>query len=131
MTLRSNPEFRAEVAKTLSAALSDKGVSGAEAARTLGISRQRLNRYTKGHSTPPFTVLAQALEVWGFTLTFKGHTFGPGSFRPPEGPSTPAEDGQRQLMLFDAASVLENGTAQLKIRSQAGAPITIELKLVG
>lgn len=112
---RSDPKFRAEVAKKFRQVMKERGWSQARAARELGVKRQAFHQYVRGATTPRADVLARACINWGITLGYRGHVFGKEAF---DTTSTPPDVKPVQLNLFDDPQVLRNRHVEVKIGSK-------------
>jgi transcriptional regulator with XRE-family HTH domain len=88
--------------------------SKAQLARTLGITPQHLDRITSGRIGPPDPVLARAAHFFNMALEFRGHTFGPQSFRPPSSPFD-GESAKQLDLKFDEAVQLNGVDVQMRV----------------
>ena len=117
--------LRTDFAARLSKAIS--GISKSEAAEKLGISRQMLNRYLKGQSTPGGEVIKRACENWKLTLSIRGFEFKAGAFDAPTRRRTVAKSGQ--LSLLELLEKLRNDQLEAKIVGREGDSFYVKLRI--
>jgi hypothetical protein len=104
--------LRATIAKEFRRGIINWGSEQA-AARSLGISRQRLKKYLDKEMTPKSDVLLVAMANWGLRIPFEGVTFlaSSGSKR-----ASPAVPEQLTLDYFDEPQVLHDGERKVELR---------------
>lgn len=78
----SNAEkvFRKQFASALAAAIGSERGAQSRAAEQLGVKRQLVSLYLKGHTTPGRDLVRRAAELWGVTLNYGGIPVSPASF---------------------------------------------------
>ena len=118
--------LRAEFAAQLSKAIS--GVRKQEAADKLGITRQMLNRYLKGKSTPGGEIIKRACENWKLTLSVRGFEFKSGAFDAPRRPRSEAAKAG-QLSLLDLLDKIRNDQLEAKIVGREGDSFYLKLRI--
>ncbi len=118
--------LRAEFAAQLSKAIS--GMRKQEAAEKLGITRQMLNRYLKGKSTPGGEVIKRACESWKLSLSVRGFEFKRGAFdTPPKRRSETAKAAQ--LSLLDLLDKIRNDQLEARIVGREGDSFYLKLRI--
>jgi len=122
--------FRAEVAEKLRAECDNRGLSQAEAAKELGVTRAAFHQYLKGKATPQAAILARACIKWNLKLRYRDQEFGAQAFasglEPDGGNGRPGF----QLALFDEPQRFENEQVIVVLkRSHASSlQVTIQMK---
>ena len=115
-------EFGSQLAKAI------RGLSKREAAEKLGVTRQMLNRYLKGKSTPGGEVIRRACEEWKFTLSIRGFEFKSGAFG---GASKRRSEAAKvaQLSLLDLLERIRNDQLEAKIVGREGDSFYLKLRI--
>lgn len=105
-------DFRLAFRRALLDFLADKGLTQAEAARHIGISKQRFNGYCreKKPAHPEAEVLYFLCAKWGFSFEYRGYTISAATL---EGVPVPAPASVPQQMAIDFER-------QFKLTNQAG-----------
>jgi transcriptional regulator with XRE-family HTH domain len=128
--LTQTARFRRQVADKFSAAISSRGLTKAEAAKILGVSRETLYQYLNARSTPGSDVLQRACEVWGITLNYRGLEFDSAAF----GQSAKKSDigGDRQLDLFAALNLVNDNSVDVTVirKTKKSIELKVSLKFV-
>ena len=78
---QNREEFRSEIAAKLSEHIRRNGMRKADAARALGISRQRLHSYLKKKMTPSSDFLCDVAQKWDIEFIYRGRSFAAGAFK--------------------------------------------------
>jgi transcriptional regulator with XRE-family HTH domain len=118
--------LRTEFAAQLSKAIS--GIPKQEAAEKLGITRQMLNRYLKGKSTPGGEIIKRACEHWKITLSVRGFQFKSGAFDTPQ-KSRSETTKAMQLNLLDLLDKIRNDQLEAKIVGREGDSFYLKLRI--
>lgn len=109
-------DFRLAFRKALDAFLKAKGLTQAEAARRIGISKQRLNAYLREEkpARPEVEVLYFLCVSWGFTFEYRGYIISGATL---EGVPVPApQDVAQQMPLdFDRQFKLTNEAGEISV----------------
>jgi hypothetical protein len=132
MTGAQREEFRAEFAAQLRVHIKQRFSSDAAAAKDLGISRQRLQKYMERAMTPGADFVFSVMSRWKIPVRFGGTKFTASGFRPR--PRTrPEVDRQLEFDLIDMPQILKNKTIQLKAvrRSDSILRVMLDIKLAG
>lgn len=131
MRKRSQSElaFRRDIAQKLGDYIQRNNKSKAQAARELGISRQRLQKYLEKEMTPKSDFLCDATQKWNLEFAYRGRSFAAGAFKKP-----PAVKGrsEAQFSLFDKPQVLRNDEWEVRVhrKSPKSLDLSIEIRLV-
>jgi transcriptional regulator with XRE-family HTH domain len=124
--------FRAEVATKFRDECESRGLSQAQAAAELGVTRAAFHQYVKGKTTPQAAILARACIRWNLKLQYRGQEFGGHAFAT-EGaaPGMTHHGGPGlQMALFDEPQRFENDRVIVVLkRSHATTlQVTIHMK---
>lgn len=115
-------EFAAQLSKVI------RGLSKKAAADKLKVSRQMLNRYLKGKSTPSAEIVKRACEEWKLTLSVRGFEFKGGAFETlPKRRSEAARAAQ--LSLLDLLEKVRNDQLEAKIVGREGDSFYVKLRI--
>jgi transcriptional regulator with XRE-family HTH domain len=121
--------LRTDFAAQLSKAI--RGLSKQAAADKLGITRQMLNRYLRGQSTPGAEVVKRACDEWKLTLSIRGFQFKAGAFE--SHPKRQSDSSKvAQLSLLDLLAKLGKDQVEAKIDGRKGDSfyLTLRIKVV-
>ena len=118
--------LRSEFAAKLSKAIAT--IPKQLAADTLGVTRQMLNRYVNGRSTPVGEVINRACDAWSLTLSVRGFQFSGGAFdtrrKRASGPAKAA-----QMSLLDLLGKLRNDQLEAKVVGREGDSFYVKLRI--
>jgi transcriptional regulator with XRE-family HTH domain len=121
--------FRRDIAAKLRDYIQRNVKSQAQAARELGISRQRLQKYLQREMTPRSDFLCDVAQKWNLEFIYRGRPFAAGAFK-----TVPrAKVGSEwQLSLFDKPQVLRNDEWEVRVhrKSPKSLDLSIEIRLV-
>lgn len=118
--------LRTEFAAQLSKAI--RGLSKKAAADKLKVSRQMLNRYLKGKSTPSAEIVKRACEEWKLTLSVRGFEFKGGAFE--TRPKRRSEASKvAQLNMLDLFEKIKNNQLEAKIVGREGDSFCLQLRI--
>jgi len=128
---RSNAQtaFLRDVATKLTAHIALTKKRKIDAARELGISKQRLHKYLKGEMMPGSDFLCQVARKWNLEFEYRRVKFGAAAFEA----VLPVAKGQAdQLVLFDTQQVLSNEKWEVRVhrRRPGHVDLSIEIKIV-
>lgn len=120
--------FLRDIAKKLGDYIREKKMSKAAAARALGISRQRLQKYLDKEMLPGANFLCRVSEKWKIQFVYKGNGFASTAFKVPHATKVASE----QLKLFDKPQILRNDKWEVRVhrRGPSGLDLAIEIRLV-
>jgi transcriptional regulator with XRE-family HTH domain len=118
--------LRAEFASQLAKAI--RGLSKREAAEKLGVTRQMLNRYLKGKSTPGGEIIKRACDEWKLTLSVRGFDFKGGAFEARPRRRSEATKAA-QLSLLDLLDKIRNDQLEAKIVGREGDSFYLRLRI--
>jgi hypothetical protein len=123
---RSEQLFRAEIARSLSAAIGDERGAQSRAADKLGISRQAMSLYLGMKATPSSAVLGHACAIWPqLSFDVEGIKLNSSNFKPPQPQSASAV----QMSLFDAISEVENQQLDVKVIKKGVHSIDLKVSI--
>ena len=122
-------EFRRDIATKMDEYIRRHKKSQAQAARELGISRQRLHRYLKRLMTPKSDFLCTVALKWNLEFTYRGRSFAAGAFKKP--PGTKRVD-LVQGELFKTPQIFRNDEVEIRIerKNPKGFNLSIEIRQV-
>lgn len=123
---RNTDALRTEFAAQLSKAI--QGVSKREAAEKLGITRQMLNRYLKGRSTPGGEIIKRACDTWKLSLSVRGFEFKAGAFDAPSRRRSETAKAS-QLSLLELLEKIRNDQLEAKIVGREGDSFYLKLRI--
>jgi transcriptional regulator with XRE-family HTH domain len=118
--------LRTDFAAKLSKAIT--GMRRQEAANKLEITRQMLNRYLKGKSTPGAEVVKRACENWNLTLSVRGFEFKSEAFETPSKRRS-RKAKEEQLNLLDLLDKIRNDQLEAKIVGREGDSFYLQLRI--
>lgn len=120
----SSTEFRQEIALRLKEAILKSGLTKAEAAQKLGVTRQTLWLYLAAKCAPGSEVLKRACQEWKLSLTVKGVTFTPDAFGAPQDRIT-----TKQLDLLEALDQIRPDQIQTQFVGRIGPFYELRLRI--
>jgi transcriptional regulator with XRE-family HTH domain len=128
---RSAPQnaFLRDIARKLNDHIQQSGKSKAEAARELGISKQRLHQYLEEGAMPESDFLCEVSKRWSLDFEYRGWSFGSAAFKTAKGSENIHAE---QLSLFDKPQILRNEKWEVRVqrRNPRSFDLSIEIKLV-
>ena len=126
---RVEVEFRRDVATKIDAYIRQNKKTKAQAARELGISRQRLHRYLKRLMTPKSDFLCAVAKKWSLEFTYKGSSFAASAFINKQSVKAVAPS---QLELFKRPQVFRNSQVEVRIQRMGSGnfDLSIEIKQI-
>lgn len=118
--------LRTEFASQLSKAIA--GIPKRTAAEKLGVTRQMLELYLKGKSTPGGEVVKKACDEWKLTLSVRGFEFSSDAFAYQPKRKSPAIKAT-QLSLLELLEKLRNDQLEAKVMGREGDSFYLELRI--
>src|SRR5712692_393540 len=120
-------ELRREITRKLKLAVEGR-VGKKQAADTLRVSRQMLDKYLKGKATPGPDVVLRAMNAWNFTLNYRGRELGTAYFaQPTDIRAEAAVPAQLELALADVIAALDERNLGIAITKKE--PDSIQLQV--
>src|SRR5579872_6317653 len=117
--------LRADFAAKLSKAID--GLSRKVAAEKLGVTRQMLNRYLKGKSTPSSEVVKRACDEWKLRMSIRRFDFGGGAFE--RAARISRYTRLAQLSLLDLLDKLRSDPSEAKVVGREGDSFYLRLRI--
>lgn len=124
----ADPEFCDEFARKLRQAIVGK-MTKKLAAATLGVSRQMLDVYLNGKSTPGSDVILRAMKAWGFPLKYRGREVMSSQLVRPTAGGADVPPEQLLLPLRDAIHSLDEGDLNIRIAKKEADRIELQVSI--